>query len=312
MMRLCRFYHRGRTGWGIYDPQTIIAVDRLATERLGEAIGQSWEAAMPLGSDAWGKLTACLATAMQSASNQCERVPTQSVQLLPPIASPPKLLLLAGNYAEHVREQGGIAAERERTFPYVFMKPPSTTMVGSGTPFTLPRVSPHKLDHEVELGVVLGRRLRDASVEQAQQAILGYTVINDISDRGFRPNPDRETRPRDTFFDWQHGKWHDGSCPCGPCLLLADATQDAQDFNLSLSIDGQVYQRGSTSQMVFSVVEVVQFLSTFMTLEPGDIISTGTPSGVGHASGRYLMAGQTMNAAIESIGELLTPVVASP
>jgi 2,4-didehydro-3-deoxy-L-rhamnonate hydrolase len=307
-MRLCRFKYGGQTRWGIYDSQAILAVDRLAAAQLGEAIGHSWEAALPTDSAAWEELTAFLTTMISQPSSECESLPTQAAELLPPVSNPAKILLLAGNYIEHVLEQGGIAAEKQRTFPYVFMKPPSTTLVGSGVPFRLP-VAPHKMDHEVELGVIIGQRTRDASLEECRRAILGYTVVNDLSDRGFRPNPARETRPRDTFFDWLHGKWHDRSCPCGPCLLLADAVEDPQKLELTLSIDGKMYQHGSTSQMIFGVVEVIQFLSTFITLEPGDIISTGTPAGVGHASGRYLKAGQTMVASIRPIGDLITPVI---
>ncbi|MGN6134034.1 MAG: fumarylacetoacetate hydrolase family protein, partial [Aureliella sp.] len=176
------------------------------------------------------------------------------------------------------------------------------------TAFHLPACSPAKIDHEVELGVVIGRTVRSVAANQALAAVLGYTVINDISDRGFRPNPDRQPRPRDSFFDWLHGKWHDGSCPCGPCLLTADVVPDPQQLPLSLTVDGQVHQSGSTSQMIMSVAELIAFISSFVTLEPGDIIATGTPSGVGNASGRYLQAGQTMVATIDPIGSLVTPV----
>ncbi len=266
-----------------------------------------WEAAWPMGSQRWQQMMAQLREIDADASSP--KIATSEVQLLPPLAHPPKLLLLAGNYAEHVREQGGVATERERTFPYVFMKPPSTTLVGSGVAFTIPAHSPHKLDHEVELGVIIGRPIKQATIDEARQSIAGYTVINDISDRGYRPNPQRETRPRDTFFDWQHGKWHDGSCPCGPCITLADAIADPHQLQLKLSIDGDVRQDGNTSQMIFSIYELIQFISNIMTLEPGDIISTGTPSGVGNATGRYLQRGTTMLAEIEGIGQLVTPCI---
>ncbi len=304
-MRLCRYLHRGQTGWGLYESEFVLPCAQAVAATLGPAFLTSWEAAWPSQSDQWLRMVELLG---KMATSPLEKIALDDLQLLPPLAQPPKLLLLAGNYAEHVREQGGTAAEKQRTFPYVFMKPPSTTLVGSGTAFDIPANSPHKLDHEVELGVVMGRRIKNASVEEARKAIAGYTVINDISDRGFRPNPQREARPRDTFFDWQHGKWHDGSCPCGPCMLLADAVTDPHQMRLQLSIDGEVRQDGNTSQMIFSVYELIEFISSIMTLEPGDIISTGTPSGVGNATGKFLQPGTTMTASIEGIGSLITPV----
>ncbi|MCC6510833.1 MAG: fumarylacetoacetate hydrolase family protein, partial [Pirellulaceae bacterium] len=179
-------------------------------------------------------------------------------------------------------------------------------------PFVIPACAPEKLDHEVELGVVIGQQLRDATIDQAQAGIVGYTVINDISNRGFRPNPLRQTRPRDAFFDWQHGKWHDGSCPCGPCMITADEIPDPHQLRLTLAIDGDLRQDGSTSQMIFSVYELIAFISSFMTLSPGDIISTGTPAGVGNATGKFLAPGMTMVASIPEIGDVVTPVVSGP
>lgn len=313
-MRICRFSVPVQSDsplaarWGLYDQTQIVAVDRAVSTALGWAEDASWEAALPLGSPAWSALQQCIERLRGNDFAGCERLATAGVQLLPPVARPPKLLLLAGNYSEHVREHGETPPEKAYTFPYVFMKPPSTTLIGGGTAFHLPACSPAKIDHEVELGVVIGRTVRSVAANQALAAVLGYTVINDISDRGFRPNPDRQPRPRDSFFDWLHGKWHDGSCPCGPCLLTADVVPDPQQLPLSLTVDGQVHQSGSTSQMIMSVAELIAFISSFVTLEPGDIIATGTPSGVGNASGRYLQAGQTMVATIDPIGSLVTPV----
>ncbi len=307
-MRICRFIHDGQVRWGIYKDDHVVQVDAFVAAQLGDRLAEGWEAALPVGSDAWQTLLALLDQVEQRSDANCPKIELAKVTLLPPVARPPKLLLLAGNYAEHVREQGGTAAEKSRTFPYVFMKPPSTTLIGSGTPFQIPHCSPEKIDHEVELAVVIGKTIRDASVDEARAAIAGYTVINDISDRGFRPNPNRESRPRDTHFDWLHGKWHDGSCPCGPCMLIDNPQIDPDRMRLTLSVDGTEYQCGTTEQMVFTVSEVIQFISSFVTLEPGDIISTGTPSGVGNATGRFLKAGQTMTASVEHIGSLITPL----
>ncbi|HEX8202271.1 MAG TPA: fumarylacetoacetate hydrolase family protein, partial [Isosphaeraceae bacterium] len=237
-------------------------------------------------------------------------VPRDEVKLLTPIAAPRKLLLLAGNYAAHVVERGGTAAERTQTFPYVFLKPPTTTLTHPGDPIRLPRVSPDHVDWECELGVVIGAPCRDVSEAEALGFVAGYTVVNDISDRQFRPNPGRAPRERDKFFDWLHGKWHDTFCPVGPCIASADAVPDPQALPLRLTVNGQIRQDATTARMVFPVAAIVAFLSRFVTLEPGDIISTGTPAGVGSASGTYLRPGDVVAATIGGIGTLENPVEA--
>ena len=237
-------------------------------------------------------------------------VPLEDVQLLVPIASPPKLLFLAGNYAKHVAERGGTAAEREETFPYVFMKPPSSTLTHPGDPIVIPRVSPDQIDWECELGVVIGRHCRGVSESEALNYVAGYTVVNDISDRGFKPNPGRKSRERDKFFDWMHGKWHDTFCPMGPCILSADAVKDPQDLPIKLTVNGQIKQEATTAEMVFPVAAVIAFISQFVTLEPGDVIATGTPSGVGSATGTFLKPGDLIRATIAPIGTLENPVEA--
>ena len=144
----------------------------------------------------------------------------------------------------------------------------------------------------------------------ALSVVAGYTVVNDISNRKFRPNPERKMREKDVFFDWLHGKWHDSFCPCGPCIASADAVPDPQSLAMKLRVSGQVKQDASTGRMVFPVAALIEFISSFVTLEPGDIISTGTPSGVGNATGTYLKPGDVMEASIAGIGTLVTPMVA--
>ncbi|HEV3120383.1 MAG TPA: fumarylacetoacetate hydrolase family protein, partial [Isosphaeraceae bacterium] len=235
-------------------------------------------------------------------------IAVEDVRLLVPIARPPKLLLLAGNYAAHIAERGGSTAERDETYPYVFMKPPSTTLTHPGDPIVLPALSCDSIDWECELGVVMGRVCRHVSEDEALEYVAGYTIVNDVSDRKFRPNPGRKPREKDAFFDWLHGKWHDTFCPVGPCILSADSIDDPQTLTMKLTVSGQMKQNASTAQMVFPVAAVVAFLSELMTLEPGDIISTGTPAGVGSATGIYLKAGDTVRAMIDGIGALENPV----
>jgi 2-keto-4-pentenoate hydratase/2-oxohepta-3-ene-1,7-dioic acid hydratase in catechol pathway len=232
------------------------------------------------------------------------------VQLLVPIGAPRKLFLVAGNYPSHIAESGGPSAERSEAAPYIFMKPPSTTLTHPGAPVILPAISPDHVDWECELGVVIGRRCRGASEREALKYVAGYTVVNDVSDRKFPPIEARKPRDKDRFFDWLHGKWHDTFCPVGPCILTADAGVDPQAFALRLSVNGDVMQDGSTAEMIFPVAAIISFLSQFVTLEAGDIIATGTPSGVGSASGRYLAPGDVIQATITGIGTLENPVEA--
>jgi 2-keto-4-pentenoate hydratase/2-oxohepta-3-ene-1,7-dioic acid hydratase in catechol pathway len=192
----------------------------------------------------------------------------------------------------------------------VFTKPPSTTLTRPGDPIVLPRVSPDHIDWECELGVVIGRRCRHVAEDDALTYIAGYTIVNDISDRAFRPNPERKPRERDKFFDWMHGKWHDTFCPMGPCILSADAVPDAQAMPIKLTVNGEIKQDASTAEMVFPVAAIVSFISRMMTLRPGDVIATGTPSGVGSATGTYLRPGDMVAASIEPIGTLENPVEA--
>ena len=234
---------------------------------------------------------------------------TSDVQLLVPIAKPSKILLLAGNYAAHVIERGGVAVERAETFPYVFMKPPTTTLTHPGDPIRIPRVSPDHIDYEAELGVMIGRRCRDVEEADALDYVAGYTIVNDITDRRYTPNPERKPRERDKFFDWLHGKWHDTFCPVGPCILSSSDISDPQNFPIRLHVNGEKKQDGSTGQMIFPVAAVIAFLSRFVTLEPGDLISTGTPSGVGSSTGIYLKPGDEVVASIEGIGELVNHVM---
>jgi 2-keto-4-pentenoate hydratase/2-oxohepta-3-ene-1,7-dioic acid hydratase in catechol pathway len=237
-------------------------------------------------------------------------IPIAQAELLVPVPRPNKLFCLAGNYAEHIKEGGGIPAERAQTFPYVFMKPPSTTLTHPNRPIKIPAAAPDAVDWELELGVVIGRKCKNVSEAEALKYVAGYTIVNDVSQRKYRPNPNRVKREKDVFFDWLHGKWFDTFCPCGPCILSADAVPDPQKFALELTVNGDVKQKGSTGQMVFPVAAVIEFISKMVTLEPGDIISTGTPAGVGNTTGTYLKAGDVMKGTIDGIGTLVTPVVA--
>ena len=217
-MRLCRYQHQDRIEAGFYLEGSVLPLAAAA-----KLTGTSLEATdnllplLPGGDQRQGvlKLQMQLDHSDQAAVKRAA-IPAADVKLLVPIAHPSKLILLAGNYSKHIEEGGGKAAERRETFPYLFMKPPLTTLTHPGDPIRIPECSPDQIDWEIELGVVIGREAKNVSEADALQYVAGYTVINDISDRAFHPNPDRVDRPKDSFFDWQHGKWHDTFCPMGP------------------------------------------------------------------------------------------------
>ncbi len=228
---------------------------------------------------------------------------TSDVTLLAPLAAPSKILLLAGNYAAHIEEEGKKALERAETFPYLFTKP-ATTVNHPNAPVVIPSVSPDSIDYECELGVIIGKRARRVSEATALQHVAGYTVINDISDRRYKPFPERKPRERDAFFDWMHGKWHDGFFPMGPCMTSARTIPDPQRLALTMHVNGELRQSASTGHMIFPVAALIEFITRTITLEPGDIIATGTPAGIGMTTGRFLKPGDTLDSAIEGIGIL--------
>lgn len=317
-MRLCRFRYQGQVMAGFFEDDYVVPLP-LAAQQYGETTHQ--RLTLPAGDDLLTLLphggvhdaTAKLAGWVQRQGSGLvaeARVAVENVELLVPVPRPNKLFLLAGNYAKHIEEGGGVAAERAETFPYVFMKPPTTTLTDPGQPVVIPQVSPAAIDWELELAVVIGKLCKGVAESEALQYVAGYTVINDISNRKFRPNPTRRARDKDSFFDWLHGKWHDSFCPCGPCVVSADAIADPQDLPMQLRVNGQLKQDSSTAQQIFPVAAVIEFISSFVTLEPGDLISTGTPAGVGNTSGTYLQPGDRIEASIEGIGTLISPVVA--
>ncbi|MEQ2006315.1 MAG: fumarylacetoacetate hydrolase family protein [Limisphaerales bacterium] len=316
-MRLCRFSQGRDPRAGFFFDSTIVPLDaavRFHREHTHKDValptGDDLLALLPGGSHfaAMRELGGWLAANRGAADGAA--LAADKVQLLTPIPRPPKIILLAGNYNEHIKEGGGQATERAKTFPYLFQKPPTTTLNHPGAPIVIPKVSPNHVDWECELGVVMAKRCKAVNEADALGYVAGYTVVNDISDRKFRPNPGREKREKDTFFDWQHGKWHDTFCPVGPCVTSAYALPDPQKLGLTLKVNGKIWQNSSTAQMIFPVAAIIEFVSAIVTLEPGDIISTGTPSGVGNATGTYLKPGDQMEAAIEGIGVLRSHMVA--
>lgn len=318
-MRLCRYKYKNQISVGFYEDDRIAPLSSVARAMT---IATKSTTVLPISAsvlpflppdgeaiEATRKLAAFMGT------DECELTDDMTlthdqVELLVPIPRPNKLFLLAGNYAKHIEEGGGIAAERAETFPYVFMKPPTTTLTNPGKPIRIPNLSPDHIDWELELAVIIGREAKGVSEADALSYVAGYTVINDISNRKFRPNPDRKEREKDGFFDWLHGKWHDSFCPCGPCVVTPDEIPNPQTLDMKLTVNGTLHQDASTAQQIFPVAAVIEFISSFVTLEPGDIISTGTAAGVGSSSGTFLKPGDLIEANIAGIGTLKTLVSA--
>ena len=306
-MRLCRFEYEDQIQFGFFFDNSVIPLRSVIAELgLPKLRADSIVDLLPGGSQ--HEMIAQIEKHLTDDLRRAVKVSTEEIKLLVPVPNPSKLLLLAGNYSKHVAESGDRGEERERTFPYVFMKPPSTTLTNPGDPIRIPEVSPNQIDWELELGIVVGRRCSKVSEADALDYVAGYTVVNDISDRGFQPNPNRNERPRDKFFDWLHGKWNDTFCPMGPCIVPATDVPDPQKLKMTLKVNGETEQDASTAEMVFPVAAIIEFISSYVTLEQGDVISTGTPDGVGKAKGKFLKPGDYVEAWIEEIGTLGNPV----
>jgi 2-keto-4-pentenoate hydratase/2-oxohepta-3-ene-1,7-dioic acid hydratase in catechol pathway len=215
---------------------------------------------------------------------------------------PGRIFATASNYYEHAREMGTKLAERSESSPYVFMKA-ETSLADPGAAVVKPR-EVQRLDWEVELGVVIGRGGRHITRENALSHVAGYVVFNDVSARDL-------TRRTDYPFshDWFRGKSFDTFGPMGPWLVPRDCLGDPSTFRLTLDVNGERMQDGSAGEMIFDTAEQIAYLSRITTLKPGDLIATGTPTGVGMGRGVFLKAGDVMRASIEGIGSIENPVV---
>jgi 2-keto-4-pentenoate hydratase/2-oxohepta-3-ene-1,7-dioic acid hydratase in catechol pathway len=231
------------------------------------------------------------------------------VHLIAPLQRPGKIVAVAGNYPQHLAEGGMGPLDRERTVPRLFLKP-STAVVGPDEPVALPDIS-DEVDWEVELAVIIGRQTRNVPARDALASVAGYCVMNDVSARRFDWGiRDRIATDWDVFFDWLVGKWPDGFAPIGPWIVTREEIPDPQTLALTMHVNGQLRQAANTRDMIFGVAEIIEHVSRIMTLEPGDIVTTGTPAGVGVATSSFLKPGDVMEASIERLGTLRTPITA--
>ena len=216
-----------------------------------------------------------------------------------PVKGTGKFIGIGMNYSDHAAEVGAPVPKE----PIMFMKATSC-LSGPDDPIQLPKGS-KKTDWEVELGVVIGNRAQYVSEEDALKYVAGYCVVNDVSERAFQ---------FELGSQWDKGKGCDTFGPVGPFLVTRDEIYDVQDLDLYLDLNGKRMQTGNTGSMIFSVAQIVSYVSRFMTLEPGDIITTGTPPGVGmgRSPQRFLKKGDTLRLGIAGLGEQQAEVVAFP
>jgi 2-keto-4-pentenoate hydratase/2-oxohepta-3-ene-1,7-dioic acid hydratase in catechol pathway len=283
-MRLARFHHGSSSRLGV-------VVDDQVNDLATSAPDLPTE---PLGFLAAG--TEALDTARRATESSPAWLPLADVRLLAPIPRPGKFVAVALNYRDHLEETG----MEPPTFPTFFTKQ-STCVVGPGDDVEVPRVS-DLVDYEGELAVVIGTRCRHVPAADALSVVAGYTIVNDV-----------------TVRDWQMkaptmmiGKSFDTHGPMGPWIVTADELPDPQVLGLRTLVNGEVLQDGNTKDMIFDVAAQIETLSTAMTLEPGDVISTGTPAGVGivRTPPVLLKPGDVVRIEIEGIGALENPIVA--
>ncbi|MEO8097935.1 MAG: fumarylacetoacetate hydrolase family protein [Acidobacteriota bacterium] len=219
-----------------------------------------------------------------------------AVKIIAPVPRPNKVICVGLNYRDHAAE----SRAEIPTVPTIFNKFPNV-VIGPGAPIILPKAS-RKPDYEAEFAFVIGKGGRHIPQARAMEHVFGYTIINDVSARDFQT----------ATTQWLMGKTFDTFCPMGPWIVTADEITDPHALDISLEIGGETLQKSNTREMVFDLPKLIEYISTVVTLEPGDVCATGTPAGVGFARKppRWLKAGEEVTVRISGIGALTNPVVA--
>jgi 2-keto-4-pentenoate hydratase/2-oxohepta-3-ene-1,7-dioic acid hydratase in catechol pathway len=227
------------------------------------------------------------------------------VKLAAPVTRPGKIICLAGNYRDHITESGFVAPESDDVITQQLFLKPSTAIIGNDDEILIGRNNV-KVGWETELAVIISKGGKNIPVESAFEHVFGYTILNDVSERGLNSTiENRRKREMDRFLDWLAGKWFDTFAPCGPWLVTADEIVEPHDLEIKLTINGELRQHGNTRDMIFRIPEQIAYASSIMTLEPGDIISTGTPAGAGlGGASNSLQEGDALVCEIEKIGTL--------
>jgi 2-keto-4-pentenoate hydratase/2-oxohepta-3-ene-1,7-dioic acid hydratase in catechol pathway len=281
----------------VYDPSAIVGSAYTSVV----AILQDWRTARPA--------LALAAERIIAGKSRAKGVPVKRAKLLAPVLYPANIYCAGANYTDHMiemarahgREPGPTAKERGEK-PWHFIKASRSTIVGPGAKVKIPSYC-RMLDWEVELAAVIGRTAKDVPVEKALDYVAGYTIADDLSARDAgRRDKTPETSP--FHMDWLGHKSFDGSCPVGPWITPAGDIPDPQALGLKLWVNGELMQDSHTSKMIFGTAEQIAMLSSRVTLNPGDLVLTGTPAGVGMGRNRFLKPGDSVKLWIEGIGEM--------
>lgn len=275
-------------------------VDALDSSDIAELGGRPADI-MPLLRD-WGRWAGILPQRIDAyLGTNGKIIDGTKLRFHPPLDNPPKLLCIGANYHDHILE---MKIPMVPDYPYSFVKPSSNTLRGSGEEVTAP-AGVQMLDWEAELAAIVGQRAHGVKAGDALTIVAGYANFNDLSARDWLAS-----RPA-IGVDWVRHKAFDGFGPFGPYFVPAEFVPDPQQLAIELKVNGVVKQSSSTAQMVFGVAEIIEHLSSIMTLEPGDVIATGTPAGVagGHSPAVYLKAGDVVTMSIGDCGILETPIV---
>ncbi|MGQ9538685.1 MAG: fumarylacetoacetate hydrolase family protein [Candidatus Bathycorpusculaceae bacterium] len=292
-MKLVRFRHGKGESYGLLTEEgRVICLPRLAKslhKRLPEKLEEFIEA------DIVKKTEEMLKKASKDVVSEVS-MPVDKTTLLAPLARPPKIICLGLNYRDHAAEQNAPIPDE----PIIFFKP-RTAIIGPNECIVKPSFV-KQLDYEAELAVVVGRKAKNVPISDAKEYIFGYTILNDVSARDVQ------------FKDkqWTRGKSFDTFAPTGPCIVTQNQMGDVSNLSIQTWINNEIRQNSTTKNMVFNVYEILHHLSRGMTLEPCDIIATGTPAGVGFAmkpKPKFLQDGDTVKIEIEKIGVLENKVV---
>ncbi|MBX5466274.1 MAG: fumarylacetoacetate hydrolase family protein [Firmicutes bacterium] len=287
MFRLVTYRDQDRVGPGLLLPGgEVVAIPGAPTGPGGlMAIVEEWEAW-------WPRLLAVAGAGGR---------PIVGAQLLAPLQYPGKMLFAGANYAQHAQEMAGASATTGRV-PFFFLKPTRHCIVGPGEAVEI-EAQWDGVDWEVEVAVVIGRKAKRVPVDRALDYVAGYVAVVDITER-------HQTARNDIVFrhDWVAGKGRDTFCPMGPALLPRAWAPPPDRIGLSLRVNGVEKQRGTTADLVHDIPHLVAYASQLMTLDPGDVIATGTPAGVGMGRGEFLRPGDELEAWVEGVGTLVNPV----
>ncbi|MDO8210142.1 fumarylacetoacetate hydrolase family protein [Conexibacter sp. CPCC 206217] len=274
----------------LVDGAVVDAATCAARAELDPAVG--WTRLRRIVADASAADRRALQTASVELASELG-VPREDVLLGPPIPDPGKILCVGLNYRDHVEESGG--EPQEAADPVIFAKF-ATALRGDREDVVLPAAAPSRIDYEGELALVIGRACTRVEEAAALDHVAGYMPFNDVSARDLQVE----------HHQWTMAKGFDGSAPCGPALVTSDEVRDPQALQLTTTLNGEVVQSTSTARMIHPIARVIAYVSSLITLLPGDVIATGTPAGVGHARDpqRYLSDGDRVAVRIDGIGEL--------